>query len=84
MSASDLSSRRIGLRVAATHAAKQAVELCEAASSMAELLGSPSRARFDVQATWARMNIEAIRRELDDLERMITAEAAAPDLEVAA
>lgn len=66
----DLTERKIGLRVAAQHAAKQAVELALAVGAIAEKLQAHP-ALLEVDASCARRNIAAIRRELDDLEHLI-------------
>ena len=66
----DLQSRKIAIKVAAQHAAKQAVELALSVGGLAEKLDH-RQAAFDVDAMWARRNIAAIRRELDDLEHML-------------
>jgi len=56
------------MRVAATHAAKQAIELVESIATLSEKLPVD---RLGVDAVWARGNIRAIRAELDDLEHLL-------------
>lgn len=67
----DAQDRRIALKVAAQHAAKQAVELAMAVSAVVESLKTDDRALRAVEDAWARGNIAAIRRELDDLEHLL-------------
>lgn len=66
----DLSERKVSMRASAQHAAKQAVELALSVGSLSEKI-TERPARFEVDATWARGNIAAIRRELDELEALI-------------
>jgi hypothetical protein len=63
----DLSDQRRAMRVAATHAAKMAIDLQQAVTTMAATLPN----RSEVEEIGARVAIAAIRRELDDLEHLI-------------
>lgn len=67
----DASERRIALKVAAQHAAKQAVELAMSVSALVEALKTDEVGTRAVEDIWARGNIAAIRRELDDLEHLL-------------
>lgn len=66
----NLADRKLAIKVAVQHAAKQTVELTLSVGSLVEKL-EQRPARFDVDASWARGNIAAIRRELDDLEHLL-------------
>lgn len=67
----NITDQRRAMSVAATHTAKQAVELVESIARIGEHLDGDLRARRETETTWARGNIAAIRRELDDLEELI-------------
>lgn len=67
----DQQDRRIAMRVAAQHAAKQAVELAMTVSAAAEKIKVDGDGTWAVEGVWARGNIAAIRRELDDLENLL-------------
>lgn len=63
----DLTTRQSGIRVGAQHLAKQAVELTGSAHTLAASLEA-NPARAEVETTWVKGNIRAIRAQLDELE----------------
>jgi hypothetical protein len=67
----NVADRRRALNVAATHAAKQAIELVESVAKIGERLRDDPRIGSEVDALWAKGNIHAIRRELADLEHLL-------------
>lgn len=63
--------RRRAMRVAAEHLAKMAIELTGAVHTMAEHIDDDFAARWDVEAISARVALDAIKREMADLEALL-------------
>lgn len=63
--------RRRGLRVSAEHLAKMAVEVTGSCHTLAELVHSDCRARWDVEAITFRVALDAIKHEIAELEALV-------------